>query len=52
MDRADQIRRKIALYRKYLAEGVDGDRAATYLREIKRLEGELAQRESGDDKRQ
>lgn len=41
MRRAEQLRRKIALYREYLSEGVSGERAIAYLREIKQLEVEL-----------
>ena len=42
MDRADQLRHQIAEYRRQLAEGVSGERAVEYLRQIKRLENELA----------
>jgi hypothetical protein len=42
MDRAAQLRHQIAEYRRQLAEGVTGDRAVEYLRQIKRLEHELA----------
>ena len=45
MDRADQLRHQIAEYRRQLAEGVTGDRAVEYLRQIKRLGHELAKLE-------
>jgi len=38
----DTLRHKLALYRRYLAAGVDSDLAPRYLREIKRLQTELA----------
>lgn len=55
MSRAEQLRRKIALYREYLSEGVSGERAVAYLREIKQLEVELEAKldelEADNDKR-
>jgi hypothetical protein len=39
---ADILRRRIALYRRYLREGVDGDLAADYLRSILADEAALA----------
>jgi hypothetical protein len=41
-ERADLLRQRIALYRRYLAEGVDGELARRYLREIVEAEAELA----------
>lgn len=52
MDRAEELRRGIALYRKYLAEGVSGERAASYLRAIKRMAAELEAIEGDSDKRE
>jgi hypothetical protein len=53
MSQADDLRRKIALYREYLAMGADLDLASIYLRQITRLETELGQieakAEAGDD---
>jgi hypothetical protein len=51
MSRADDVRRKLALYREYLANGVDPDLTRIYLREITRLEAELGRIESETDKR-
>jgi len=47
MSHADDLRRKIALYREYLAKGTEVDLAAIYLRQITRLEAELSQIEAG-----
>ena len=52
VDRADQIRRKIAHYRRQLAEGINGERAVEILREVRRLETELARIEGGGDKQE
>ena len=41
-DTADILRRRIALYRRYLREGVDGDLAAEYLKTITADEAALA----------
>ena len=46
--RAETLRRRIALYRRYLNEGVDSELAETYLREtylreIKKAEAALAE---------
>jgi hypothetical protein len=38
----EQLRRRIALYRRYLREGVDGDLAAEYLKSILADEAALA----------
>lgn len=38
---AEALRRQIALYRSYLAEGIDADLARKYLLDIKALEAEL-----------
>lgn len=50
MSRAVELRRKLALYREYLAKGADPELAAIYLREVTRLEADLSQLESGTDK--
>jgi len=39
--RSESLRRKIDLYRKYLAEGVDDTLGRRYLREIAAAEAEL-----------
>ena len=50
--RAEHLRRRIELYRRYLREGVDAGLAADYLREIVEAEAELARIEGdGSDKR-
>lgn len=38
---ADKLRRRIALYRRYLREGLDGDLSVIYLEEIGKAELEL-----------
>jgi len=48
-DPADILRR-IAVYRRYLREGVDGDLAAEYLKTICSDEAELARIEARDRK--
>jgi hypothetical protein len=40
-ERADSLRRKIELYRRYLREGVDVSLAREYLREIGEAEAEI-----------
>ena len=40
-DRAERLHRRIALYRRYLSQGVDAGMAAEYLRQIKEDETEL-----------
>lgn len=40
-DRATVLRRRIDLYREYLRQGVDADRAREYLRQILAAEAEL-----------
>jgi hypothetical protein len=40
---ADVLRRRIALYRRYLREGVEGDLAAEYLKTIAADEAALAE---------
>jgi len=40
-ERRQELRRQLALYRRYLAEGVDIDLARVYLAEINRAELEL-----------
>jgi hypothetical protein len=51
-ERADTLRRRIALYRRYLAEGVDADLARTYLSELAEAEAELWEIARGTDKRE
>jgi hypothetical protein len=51
-ERADTLRRRIALYRRYLAEGIDADLAQTYLRELAEAEAELSEIPQGTDKRE
>jgi len=51
-ERADALRRRIALYRRYLAEGVDADLAQTYLRDLSEAEAELSEIAEGTDKRE
>jgi len=46
-DSAATLRRRVALYRKYLSEGVDADLARTYLAEIAKDEALLAEIEGG-----
>ena len=41
-ERADMLRRRIALYRRYLREGVDAALAGQYLRQLQADEAELA----------
>jgi hypothetical protein len=41
-DRAKGLRRRIATYRRQLAEGVPSDMALVFLTEITKLENELA----------
>jgi len=48
MNPADTLRRRIALYRRYLSQGVDADFARIYLNEIEKAETLLAEIESGD----
>ncbi len=50
-DRADAIRRRIALYRRYLAEGVDTALAEAYTTYIVAGEAELAKLDKERDKR-
>jgi len=42
MERIDLLRTRIALYRRYLREGADGDLAAAYLWLIRKDEIEIA----------
>ena len=44
----ERLRRRIALYWRYLREGVDGGLAAEYLRRIAEDEAELARLEAGE----
>lgn len=41
-DRADELRRRLELYRSYLHRGVASDEAAMYIRAIRDDEAELA----------
>lgn len=45
------LRRRIALYRRYLSEGVDAELARIYLHEIAVAEAELARHEKQGDER-
>jgi hypothetical protein len=47
-DRAELLRRRVALYRRYLREGVDGGLAIEYLRQITEDEAELGRTESSE----
>jgi hypothetical protein len=40
-DRAELLRRRIALYRRYLGEGIEGALALDYLRQIAEAEAGL-----------
>lgn len=51
-ERAEILRRRIALYRRYLAEGVEAELAQHYLREIVSTEAELAAIEKESEKRE
>ena len=42
MDRINALRARIALYRRYMREGVLSDEAARYLKQIRQDEAELA----------
>ena len=48
-ERAELLRRRLELYRRYLREGVDASLAEQYLRQIAEDEAEL--RQIGTDKR-
>jgi hypothetical protein len=50
-DRAELLRRRIAAYRRHLAEGVDDELAQLYLCEITVAAAELAEIEQGDKNR-
>jgi hypothetical protein len=50
-DRAETLRRRIAYYRRRLAEGVESDWARRFLYEIITDEAELAQSNKGTDRR-
>jgi len=51
-ERAEILRHRIALYRRYLSEGVDAQLAAQYLVDIAGAEAELADLEKGTEKRE
>jgi len=46
----NMLRQRIAIYRRYLSEGVDGDLARSYLNEIMKAEAELRDREGQERK--
>lgn len=47
---SDMLRQRIAIYRRYLSEGVDGDLARSYLNEIMKAEAELRDLEGQERK--
>ena len=47
-ERVDTLRRRIALHRRYLREGVDSTLAEEYLRQLRDDEAELASIEAGE----
>ena len=47
-DRGELLRQRIALYRRYLREGVEGALALEYLRQITEDEAELNRIEPGE----
>ena len=47
-DRAELLRRRVALYRRYLREGVNGGLALEYLRQIAEDEAELGRIEPSE----
>ena len=49
-ERAEILRRQVALYRRYLSEGIDAELARYYLHELVEAEAELAGIEPGTDK--
>lgn len=49
--RAEMLHRRITLYRRYLAEGVDADLARQYLDDIRAAEAELAEIENDNERR-
>ena len=51
VDRKEVLRRRIAYYRRRLAEGVDADLAREYLRQIVDSEHELQQLEADAERR-
>ena len=48
-DRTELLRQRIALYRRYLREGVDGRLAFEYLRLIAEEEAELGRMATGNE---
>ncbi len=50
-DRADFLRRRIELYRRYLREGADAALAAEYLRRVAEAQAELAKIEEAEKPR-
>lgn len=51
-ERAEMLRRRIALYRRYLAEGVDAELAWHYLNEIASAESQLAELREQNERRE
>jgi hypothetical protein len=51
-ERAEMLRRRIALYRRHLAEGVDAELAWHYLSEIANAESQLAEMGEQNEKRE
>jgi hypothetical protein len=49
-ERAQTLRRRIALYRRYLAEGIAADLARQYLNDISVVEAELVEIEKNGQK--
>ena len=47
-ERADMLRRRIALYRRYLREGVDATLVGEYVRQLGEDEAELAAIEAAE----
>ena len=50
-EHAEELRRRIATYRRHLVEGVPADAVRPYVVEIGRAEAELAKIEQDGDKR-
>jgi hypothetical protein len=51
-ERAEALRRRIATYRRWLAEGVPTEFARDYLNKIASAESELTEIEKNNDKRE
>jgi len=52
MEKRDEAIRRIALYRRYLSQGVDAELARIYLNEIADAQAALAEIERPSDKRE